>query len=444
MNKYAYIHTYGCQMNEHDSRRMEVLLTKNGYHMVGDYTTADIVLINTCSVRENPENKVFSMLGRLKKIKRKNPELIVGVCGCVAQQEGKKILKREKVVDLVFGPDKIFSLMEMLNEVQRGKRIVKTDWMERDKSTQNFIPDFELKSNPVKNHKALITITKGCDNYCSYCIVPTTRGRLVSREKENILVEARNLIENGAKEIQLLGQNVNSYHTQNTGFYELLKAIADLEGLKRLRFTSPHPNDWNSELTDLMVSHPVICNQIHLPFQAGSNRILSLMRRGHTAEEYLEKMAYLIRQIPGIGLGTDIIVGFPGETEDEFQDTLNIVKEVRFNNIYAFKYSSRPGTKAANMADSVPLEEKEDRLQRLFKLQDEIQSELLEDLVGTVQEILIDSVHPKELNTMNSRTGGNIPVTIPDTILQIGDLLKVEIVGKKRHSLIGQEQSKKS
>jgi len=437
MNKNAYIHTYGCQMNEHDSRRMEVLLKKGGYHIVSEYTSADIVLINTCSVRENPENKVFSMIGRLKKLKQKNPELIVVVCGCVAQQEGKKILKREKVVDLVFGPDNIFSLLELLEEVQKGKRLVQTDWMERDHKTQNFIPELELKTNPVKNYKALITITKGCDNYCSYCIVPTTRGRLVSREKKNILIEAKNLIENGAKEIMLLGQNVNSYQTENTGFYELLKAIADLEGLKRLRFMSPHPNEWNSQLTDLMASHPIICHQIHLPFQAGSDRILSLMRRGHTAKEYLEKMAYIKKQIPGIGLGTDIIVGFPGETENEFLQTLNIIKEVRFNNIYAFKYSPRPGTKAAGLEDSVPIEVKEDRLRRLFELEDKIQSELLEALIGSEQEIFVDSVHPRDPETMNSRTGENIPVTIPATNLQIGDITIVEIVGKKKHSLIG-------
>ncbi|MCP4756726.1 MAG: tRNA (N6-isopentenyl adenosine(37)-C2)-methylthiotransferase MiaB [Proteobacteria bacterium] len=436
--KKAYIQTFGCQMNEHDSRRMKEILSREGYEITEDMKQARLILVNTCSVRENPENKVYSLLGRLSRMKRKRPDLVIGVGGCVAQQEGEKILKREKTVDMVFGTDNVFRLPEMLKEVDEGKRVVYTDWMPRLEKIQNFIPDEELESGRIDGCKALIAITKGCNNFCTFCIVPTTRGRLVSREKGNILCEAEDLIEKGALEIQLLGQNVNSYRAKETGFYQLLEAVAGLAGLKRLRFISPHPNDWNRKLTDLMAAHPVVCNQIHLPFQVGSDRILSVMKREHTAREYLEKIDYLKTKIPGIAISTDIIVGFPGETEDEFKETLKIVEQVEFNLTYAFMYSARPGTKAAAMTDDIPRPVKEERLQRLLKAQNPIQSRLLDGFVGTTQEVLIDSAHPRERRTMNGRSDGNIPVSVPDSDLDIGDLVSVKIIGRKKHSLIGQ------
>jgi tRNA-2-methylthio-N6-dimethylallyladenosine synthase len=309
--------------------------------------------------------------------------------------------------------------------------------MERDRNIQNFIPDDELKSGTVDGCKAFIAITKGCNNCCSFCIVPATRGRLVSREKSNIIAEARDLIGKGAKEIQILGQNVNSYQAGSSDFHDLLLSLAQLKGLQRLRFTSPHPNDWNDRLTDLMADHPVLCNHIHLPFQAGSDRILKLMKRGHTASQFLEKISYLRERIPQVAVTTDIIVGFPGESEHEFNETLEIIKEVRFSLVYAFAYSLRPGTKAADMEDNVPREIKETRLQRLLELQTVIQSEILDSLIGTRQTILIDSAHPKERGVMNGRTDGNFPVSVNDHTLEIGDLITVDIIGRKIHSLIG-------
>ncbi|MBU3916474.1 tRNA (N6-isopentenyl adenosine(37)-C2)-methylthiotransferase MiaB [bacterium] len=425
-------------MNEHDSSRMATILEREGYDMTDNIKDADLVLINTCSVRENPENKVYSLLGRLSRRKRGNPDLIVGVAGCVAQQEGKRILKREKSVDLVFGPDTIFQLPEMLAEVESGKRVLNTDWMARDRKIQNFIPDQELTTGTVEGGKGQIAITKGCNNFCSFCIVPITRGRLVSRQKENILSEAMDLIAKGAKEIHLLGQNVNSYSADQTDFYRLLETIANLDGLKRLRFISPHPNDWNNDLTDLVADHPVICKQIHLPFQSGSDRILELMKRGHSAQTYLKKIEYLQNRIKDIAITTDVIVGFPGESEKEFTQTLKMITDVRFNQIYSFKYSTRPGTKAALIDDDVPKEIKEERLERLLQIQSPIQSDILAKMLNSTAVLLIESVHPKERGVMNGRTDGNTPVSVANMDLEIGDFVEVKIIGCKRFSLVGE------
>ena len=433
----AHIHTFGCQMNEHDSQRIATILRREGYILTDNPKEADLIMVNTCSVRENPENKVYSLLGRLGRIKKRRPDLIIGVAGCVAQQEGEGILKRVKEVDLVLGTDNIFNLPEALIQVKTGNRAVFLDWLPREKNIQNFIPDDELKAGIVEGCKAYIAITKGCNNYCTFCIVPRTRGKLVSRDLENILEEARDVISKGAKEIQILGQNVNSYQAGNVDFYSLLKSIANLEGLNRLRFTSPHPNDWNNRLSDLMASHPVICNHIHLPFQAGSDRILKLMKRGHSSTDYLNKIDYLKKKIPNISVTTDIIVGFPGETEAEFLETLGIVEKTRFSQIYAFVYSSRPGTKAQEFDDNVEKEVKEERLQRLLEVQAPIQSEILDSKLGNKEQVLIDSAHPRERGVMTGRTDGNLPVAVDDFRLDIGELIDVRITGRKPHSLIG-------
>ncbi|MBT4289532.1 MAG: tRNA (N6-isopentenyl adenosine(37)-C2)-methylthiotransferase MiaB [Deltaproteobacteria bacterium] len=433
----AFIKTFGCQMNEHDSSRIAEILKREGFEIIHQMDKADLVMVNTCSVRENPENKVYSIIGRLTIQKKKNPNLIIGICGCVAQQEGRRILKKRKAVDMVFGTDNIFKLPEILKGVRGGNRVLFTEWLPRKKSVQNFIPDMELKTGVIEGCKGQIAITKGCNNFCSYCIVPMTRGRLVSRELENILEEAKDLINKGAKEIMLLGQNVNSYSASNNEFYDLLKKMANLVGLQRLRFISPHPNDWNNALSDLMSEEKVICNQIHLPFQAGSNRVLKAMKRDHTAEEYLLKVDYLKQKIPDIVISTDIIVGYPSETEADFQETLNIMKTVHFFPIYAFKYSPRPGTKAAQLIDDIPTEIKEQRLEAVLTLQKEIQNSFFEKAIDEEYEIFIESFHPKEIGVMNGRTSGNISVSVSGNSLKIGDLVKVKIIGRKQTSLIG-------
>jgi tRNA-2-methylthio-N6-dimethylallyladenosine synthase len=478
MSKKAYIQTYGCQMNEHDTHRMMGVLAREGYAPAEGPEGADLVLINTCSVRQNPENKVYSQLGRLRGLKRANPELIIGVGGCVAQQEGERILEREKAVDLVFGPDNLFRLPEMIARVRRGERVLMTKWQPHDRRVQNFIPEEWVEQGHVEGCKAFVSITKGCDNFCTFCVVPYTRGREVSREPENILREVRALVAQGAKEIWLLGQNVNSYrvpakrsfedggawagspchqdgsrevaaagdsaradrpcHDGDYGFYELLDDVSQVPGLARVRFTSPHPNDWTDPLSDLMASRRTICNQLHLPFQSGSDRILTLMNRKHTIEQYLAKLRYMKSINPELELSSDLIVGFPTETDEDFERTLDVLREVRFAMLFPFKYSPRPKTKAAEMPDDVPQAVKEERLQRAIDLQRDVLEADSARYVGTEQEVLIDGASTKERDTMIGRTDGFRPVAIHDASLEVGDLVNVRITGADGHWLEGE------
>ncbi len=426
-------------MNEHDSQRLMELLAREGYEAVGTPEAAGLVLLNTCSVRHNPENKVYSVLGRLRQLKQRTPGLVIGVGGCVAQQEGEAILRREKAVDFVFGPDNLFHVPEMLGEVRAGRRVLMTDWQERPEDhVVNFIPEEYVEAGHVEGCKAYIAITKGCDNHCTFCIVPKTRGREVSRSLENILREARDLVSRGAKELWLLGQNVNSYHAGEARFHDLLDAVSQVEGLLRVRFTSPHPKDWNNALSDLMAARPTICPQLHLPFQAGGDRILKLMGRRHRIDEYLEKIHYLKQAVPGVEISTDLIVGFPSETDEDFEGTLRVLEEVRFGQIFAFMYSPRPGTAAARMEDSVPQAVKEERLQRVLALQERIDAAQLAAYVGTMQEVLIDGAHTRVRGAMNGRTPGFRPVTVQHAGLEIGDCVPVRILSARNHWLEGE------
>ncbi len=435
----AYIRTYGCQMNEHDSARMQRVLESAGYTATTTPDDADVILVNTCSVRHNPENKVYSLLGTLRARKEAYPGVIIGVAGCVAQQEGTHILARERTVDLVFGPDNLFRLPALLQRVKAGERVCETGWLPHQRKIQNFIPEEWVERGHVDGVKAYIAITKGCNNKCTFCIVPATRGHEVSREPDNLLREARSLIAQGAKEIWLLGQNVNSYRVaRDYRFYELLDAMSQVEGLARLRFTSPHPKDWNNALSDLMAARETICNHLHLPFQAGSDRILTLMRRNHRIADYLEKLRYLQSAVPGVELTTDLIVGFPTETAEDFERTLECLEAVRFSQIFSFKYSPRPGTAAADMPDDVPREVKEERLARVIELQDRITREKQAALVGTTQDVLIDGAHPKKRHVMNGRTEGYRPISVPGTDLDVGDLVSVRVTGYHNHWLEGE------
>jgi tRNA-2-methylthio-N6-dimethylallyladenosine synthase len=434
----AYIQTFGCQMNEHDSYRMIEILRREGFEMTEAPEEASLILLNTCSVRQNPENKVYSLLGRLRRLKRRNPDLIIGVGGCVAQQEGEAILQRERSVDMVFGPDNYFCLPDMIANVRKGERVLMTRWLPRTADrVQNFVPEEWVEAGHVEGCKAYVSITKGCDNFCTFCVVPFTRGREVSREFDNILREVRDLVFRGAREIWLLGQNVNSYRAGEVGFYELLDSVSCVDGLRRVRFTSPHPNDWNDALSDLMAERETICNHLHLPFQAGSDRILECMNRGHTIAQYMDKIAYMKRINPGIEISTDLIVGFPTETESEFDETLRVIEEVEFCQIFPFKYSPRPGTKAAKWEDDVPREVKEERLARVIALQERINERRSAAYLGTEQDVLIDAAHPRERGAMNGRTDGFRPATIHDTDLEIGDMARVRIIGHKHHWLDG-------
>ncbi len=438
MSKKAFIQTYGCQMNEHDTHRMVGVLEAEGFAMTERPEDADLVLVNTCSVRHLPEHKVYSQLGRLREMKQERPGLIIGVGGCVAQQEGENILAREKAVDLVFGPDNLFRLPEMLARVREGERVLMTKWQPHDNRVNNFIPEEWVEQGHVEACKAFLTITKGCDNFCTFCVVPYTRGREVSREPDNILREARALVAQGAKEIWLLGQNVNSYEARGWGFYELLDAVSQIPGLLRVRFTSPHPNDWTDRLSELMATRKTICNQLHLPFQSGSNRLLDLMRRGHTADDYLQKIRYMRSINPTLELSTDLIVGFPTETEDDFQRSMDVLREARFSMFFPFKYSPRPKTKASEMPDDVPQEVKEERLRQAIALQAELDVEMKSRLVGSVQEVLIDEASTKQRGAMTGRTDGFRPVCVHDATPEIGDLVPVRITSARGHWLDGE------
>jgi tRNA-2-methylthio-N6-dimethylallyladenosine synthase len=365
---------------------------------------------------------------------------VIGVGGCVAQQRGREILRRAQHVDLVFGTDNLFELPEMLREVESGRRVLRTEWRGRKQKVENFIPDVDLPlpvgaPSPVA---AQLAITKGCNNFCTFCIVPYTRGREVSREPDNILAEAQRLAARGVKEILLLGQNVNSYKALGVDFVALLERLHAVPGLERLRYTSPHPKDFNDRLARAHRDLPKLCEHLHLPFQAGSNRILKAMRRNHQIGTYLAKLARARELVPRLAISTDVIVGFPGETEEEFQATLAVMREVRFDQVYAFKFSAREGTPAATLPDPVPEAAKTERLARLFDLHERTVQAINEALVGSRAEVLVEGPERQDHGVWG-RTRTNKNVTVLECGAPAGRLVPVEIVAARKFALVGRE-----
>lgn len=438
--KKVFIQTYGCQMNEYDTDKMFEVLRHENYFHTDSQEDADLIILNTCSIREKAEHKVYSELGRLRNLKSVNPELKIGVGGCVAQQEGEAILRRNANVDFVFGTDNLFELPRMLRKVHKGEKITQTGRHDRQK-VRNFIPDYAFQQIRYSGIKSHLTITKGCNNHCSFCVVPVTRGLEVSREPEHIVAEAEKLISTGTREICLLGQNVNSYKANGVDFVELLRRLDKLDGLQRLRFTSPHPKDFHVKLADAIASLPSLCEQLHLPLQSGSNRILRRMRRWYTMETFYEKVALLRDRLPNSTLSTDLIVGFPGETDEEFEMTLEAVRNLRFDLIYSFKYSPRPGTRAAEYPEHLSESVKSERLKILLETQEKIVREKYQALVGTEQEVLIEGNHQRIENTVTGRTRGNHPVSINNSTNKAGDLLSVLITSANPNSLEAEPSS---
>ena len=434
-SKKVFLQTFGCQMNEYDSEKMMEQLRSQQYEPVGRADEADLVLLNTCAIREKAENKVYSLLGELAPLKQTNPNLKIGVGGCVAQQNGEAILKGSRGVDFVFGTDNLFELPSMLEAVAQGERVARLGWADHKRKVDTFIPQFEVP--PAGQVKAQIAIMKGCNNFCSFCVVPHTRGREVSRPAEDILAEARQQVEAGTREITLLGQNVNSYQANGVDFADLLALMNEIPGLLRIRYTSPHPKDFNQKVAEAHRDLPKVCEQLHLPFQAGSDRILSAMRRRHTVAEYMEKIGMIRSIVPNMALSTDIIVGFPGETEEDFLGTLKVVEDVGFDQIYSFKYSPRSGTPAATMENQVPEAEKAERLARLNALNDQLVEQQLNDLVGSTQEVLLEGPHPKDEGAINGRTRQYRPVTVVNCTAKPGDLVRVDVASRRRFSLVG-------
>ena len=386
--RYVYIETFGCLMNENDTSRMTGLLKEMAFKVTDSPSAADLIIVNTCSVRDKAEHKLYSVLGRFKEIKQEKPGLIIGVAGCVAQRSGEAIFKRAPYVDIVFGTHNVHRLKELLADSSKAScRVIATGFrssIDLDEYTHN---------EAASNGKAFVAVMRGCDNYCSYCIVPYTRGREVSRKSSAILDEIEGLVKSGVKEVTLVGQNVNSYGVNSgadVSFPELLRKATRVEGIRRLRFMTSHPKDISDELIEIFDETPTLCRHLHLPVQSGSDAVLKKMRRGYTAAEYLEKARRIRTRRPDISLTSDVIAGFPGETDADFEATLALIREIRFDNVFAFIYSPRPGTDAASYKEQVPAQVKAARLQRLFEVQREITEARNRALTGSVQSILVE------------------------------------------------------
>ncbi len=395
-----FLETYGCQMNEHDSERLAGVLAAAGYRRVEDPAKAGVILLNTCAVREKPEHKVYSRLGELRKRPPGEPEPVLAVCGCVAQIRGKALLERLPYVDLVVGTGALSELPSLLSEAYEGRRTAQVDFVEPPSAL------WELAER-TSRVSAYLTIMRGCNNFCSYCVVPFARGRETSRPKEEILAEARALLDQGYHEVVLLGQNVNSYaHDLQAGydFCDLLYELSELPGLKRLRFTTSHPKDVPERLIRAMAELEPVCPHFHLAVQSGSDRVLKAMNRNYTAARFEALVQRLREAVPEIALTTDVIVGFPGETEADFELTYELFKRIRFDQAFMFEYSDRPGTRAFQLQPKVPRAEKNRRLKRLAALQNEISRDLNQAQVGRTFEVLVEGPRPGRPGQLQGRT----------------------------------------
>ena len=426
--KKLYIKTYGCQMNVYDSERMAEALS--GYEQTQSPDDADMILLNTCHIREKAAEKVYSELGRFKGLKAAKPDLKIGVAGCVAQAEGQEIIRRQPMVDLVVGPQSYHRLPELEAKAQAGEKALDTDFPEEDK--------FEhLKRRPKASRgpTAFLTVQEGCDKFCAFCVVPYTRGAEVSRPAQQIMTEARDLVERGVREVTLLGQNVNAYHGHDAGLSGLIWDLAKIDGLERIRFTTSHPRDMDDALIAAHGECEKLMPYLHLPVQAGSDRILKRMNRGHTAQEYLRLIERIREARPDILMSGDFIVGFPEETEADFQETLNLIEEVKYGYAYSFKYSTRPGTPAAERAQVDPAEA-DDRLQRLQALITKQQREAQDAMVGKTVNVLFEKPGRLE-GQMGGKSDYLHAVHVDNAPVSRGAIAPVEIVSSSTNSLAG-------
>ncbi len=437
--KTFYIETFGCQMNVHDSEKVAGVLMARGYRAVEDHDAADLILYNTCSIREKAAQKVFSRLGAFKKQQERagrgpgTKPKIVGVLGCVAQQEGERIFERAPQVGLVCGSASYSKLPDLLDQLETGNRRVAGLSLEIDEC---FETEMTRRDNPFR---AYLTIIEGCDKECAYCVVPMTRGPERSRPADRVLADCRRLAGEGYTEIQLLGQNVNSYRDpgpSRMSFAELLAAVAEVEGVRRVRFTTSHPRDFTAEIVRAIESHPTLCDQVHLPVQSGSNRVLAHMLRGYTREQYMSKIDCLRGSRRPISLSTDIIVGFCDETETDFEQTLSLLEEVEYDQVFSFKYSPRPNTSAAGQVDSVPEEEKGRRLAILQERQREIQLRRNQACIGREFDVLVENYQPR-LGQAVGRTTSNRVINFAGQPAWVGQYMNVSITEAGPNSLVG-------
>lgn len=433
--KKLYVKTNGCQMNEYDSKKMvDVLNVSHQLSLTEDPAEADVVLLNTCSVREKAQEKVFSQLGQWRELKQKKPHMVIGVGGCVASQEGASILKRAPYVDLVFGPQTLHRLPEMIEQVRALKKpAIDVSFPEIEK--------FDRLPEPrAEGVTAYVSIMEGCSKYCSFCIVPYTRGEEISRPFDEVIAEVASLAEQGVREIILLGQNVNDYrglmHDGTIASLALLiHYLAAMDEIKRIRFTTSHPLAFSDDLIDAYAEEPKLANHLHLPVQSGSDRILSLMKRNYTALEFKSKIRKLRKVRPDISISSDFIVGFPGETEQDFIATMNLVHDIGFDHSYSFVYSQRPGTPAANLPDDVSLDEKKQRLTLLQQRLNQQAAAISQSMVGSIQTLLVTDVSKRNTQELTGRTENNRVVNFPGDKQLIGEMVKVKITEAKPNSL---------
>ncbi|EKN4874975.1 tRNA (N6-isopentenyl adenosine(37)-C2)-methylthiotransferase MiaB [Yersinia enterocolitica] len=437
MTKKLHIKTWGCQMNEYDSSKMaDLLASTHGYQLTEIPEEADLLLLNTCSIREKAQEKVFSLLGHWKLLKEKNPELIIGVGGCVASQEGEHLRQRAPCVDVIFGPQTLHRLPEMINHVQgTHSPVVDISFPEIEK--------FDRLPEPrAEGPTAFVSIMEGCNKYCTFCVVPYTRGEEVSRPSDDILFEIAQLAAQGVREVNLLGQNVNAYRGATydgdiCSFAELLRLVAAIDGIDRVRFTTSHPIEFTDDIIDVYRDTPELVSFLHLPVQSGSDRILTMMKRAHTALEYKAIIRKLRQARPDIQISSDFIIGFPGETQQDFEQTMKLVADVRFDTSYSFIYSPRPGTPAADLPDDVSEEEKKQLLHILQQRITQQAMEISREMVGTVQRILVEGTSRKNVMELAGRTENNRVVNFEGTPEMIGKFVDVEIVDVYASSLRG-------
>ena len=428
-----FVVTYGCQMNAHDSEKLAGMLKEMGIREAADREEADFVIFNTCCVRENAERRALGNVTWLKEVRKKNPGLVIAVCGCMIQEPGmaEKILKQYKFINLAFGTSNLYRFPELLF------RTLNTDRNTVVVEDRDVIPE-GLPVARARKEAAYITVMYGCNNYCSYCIVPYVRGRERSREPQRILKEAEGLLQSGVQEIMLLGQNVNSYgkdlESGRMSFAALLREL-DRMGIPRIRFMTSHPKDLSDELIDTMGSCRHILPQFHLPVQSGSNRILKDMNRHYTREQYLDRVRRLREAVPGIGLSTDIIVGFPGETEEDFNDTMSLVNEVRYDSAFTFVYSPRVGTRAAEMEGQIDPDVSKERIQKLIALQEELQQETMKRFVGMNEEALIEGFSRRSQLDVSGKGRHGISITVKGCAEDIGKIVHCRINGLKNNTL---------